>query len=303
MPQGTIWFLPWEERFIIWLQHFGNGTSFQNLLVALNKFFTYLGDDYLCIAILGFIYWGLDKRKGERIGAVLMSTNVSTTMLKNLFCRVRPWASSDAIVLLQKTGGYSFPSGHCTKCVIYPTTAYEYKNKKYLAIAAVIIPLLCGVSRCYLGAHWPTDVIVGLATAIISFVVIEWGLTKIQNKYVLYCVLAVFHGIGLFYCTSNGYYDSLGMFVGFILGILYEEKFTQFENTDRIFLAVLRAVIGGALYIALNRLLSGLFGELFAEQTFAYSIMRTVRNCIVAFILIGIYPYCFRLEKAMTVKS
>lgn len=295
--QGTVWFLPWEESFIIWLQQIGQGTFLQDFLVTLNRLFTYLGDDYLCIAILGFVYWGLDKRRGERIGAVLMSTNVSTTMLKNLFYRVRPWASSEAIVLKEGVGGYSFPSGHCTKCVIYPATAYEYRGKKALTWAAVIIPLLCGFSRMFLGAHWPTDVIVGLMTGLISFMLIEWGLSKVPNKYILYVCLIVFHGIGLFYCTTNGYYDSYGMLIGFTLGILYEEKFTRFENTKNIWLALLRTVIGGALYIGLNALLAKVLGPLFAEKTKGYLLLRTLRSCIVTFILIGIYPYAFALEK------
>lgn len=295
--QGTVWFLPWEESFIIWLQQLGADTFLRGLLVALNKFFTYLGDDYLCIGILGFVYWGLDKRRGERIGAVFMSTNVSTTMLKNLFYRVRPWASSESIELLQKVGGYSFPSGHCTKCVIYPTTAHEYRGKKLLITAAVVIPLLCGISRCYLGAHWPTDVIVGLATGLLSFALIEWALTKVGNKYVLYSGMIIFHAIGLFYCTTNGYYESFGMLIGFTVGILFEEKHTHFENTPNILLALLRTVVGGALYIGLNMLLARVIGNIFAEKTTGYLLMRTVRSCVVTFILIGIYPYCFALER------
>jgi len=297
MPEGTVFFFPWEESFIIWLQQFGGNGWLQSLLVVLNKFFTYLGDDYLCIAILGFVYWGLDKRRGERIGAVFMSTNVSTTLLKNLFYRVRPWASSESIELLQKVGGYSFPSGHCTKCVVYPTTAYEYKDKKFLVPLAVIIPLLCGFSRCYLGAHWPTDVLVGFATGLLSLVLIEGGLKVFRNKYALYALLIVLQGIGLFYCTTNGYYESYGMLIGFTLGILFEEKYTHFENTDKLWLALLRTLIGGALYIALNTLLGKLLGGLFAEQTTGYRLLRTLRSCIVTFFLIGVYPYAFRLEK------
>jgi len=303
MQQGTIWFLPWEESLIIWLQQLCNGTFLQDILVTLNKLFTYIGDDYLCIAILGFVYWGLDKRRGERIGAVFMSTNVSTTMLKNLFYRIRPWASSDAIVLLQNVGGYSFPSGHCTKCVIYPATAYEYRGKKALTAAAVILPLLCGISRCFLGAHWPTDVIVGLATGLLSFVLIEWGLAKVRNKYIQYFSMILFHGIGLFYCTTNGYYDSFGMLIGFTLGILFEEKFTRFENTKNIRLAILRTVIGGILYIGLNILLGKALSPLFAEKTTGYLLLRTVRSCIVTFLLIGVYPYAFALEKRLRIRQ
>ena len=69
MNQGVIWFLPFEEQLIVWLQHLGEGTILQTILFYLNNFFSFLGEEIICIAVMGFVYWGLDKKRGERIGA------------------------------------------------------------------------------------------------------------------------------------------------------------------------------------------------------------------------------------------
>lgn len=300
MNQGVIWFLPFEEQLIVWLQHLGEGTILQTILFYLNNFFSFLGEEIICIAVMGFVYWGLDKKRGERIGAAIMLTNVSIGLLKNIFSRVRPWAASGSIELLRDVDGFSFPSGHSANCTaLYPTTAYEFKEQKWLRWAAVFVPLLCGISRCYVGAHWPTDVIVGLAAGLLLFLLVEAVLRSGFNKFIFYFIVIAVSSVGLLYCTTNDYYNSYGMLIGFVFGLLFEQRFTRFENTGNLWLALLRTVVGGALYFALSSLIKLLIGNLFPAGCMGYLLMRSVRYGLVVFLLVGIYPLAFRLEKKL----
>ena len=300
MNQGVIWFLPFEEQLIVWLQHLGEGTVLQTILFCLNNFFSFLGEEIICIAVMGFVYWGLDKKRGERIGAAIMLTNVSIGLLKNIFSRVRPWAASSSIDLLRDVDGFSFPSGHSANCTaLYPTTAYEFKERKWLKWVAIFVPLLCGISRCYVGAHWPTDVIVGLATGLLIFALVEVVLRSGFNKYVFYFILIAVSSVGLLYCTTNDYYNSYGMLIGFVFGLLFEQRFTRFENTGNLWLALLRTAVGGALYFALSSIIKLLIGNLFPAGSMGYLLMRSVRYALVVFLLVGVYPYAFRLEKKL----
>ena len=300
MNQGVIWFLPFEEQLIVWLQHLGEGTILQTILFYLNNFFSFLGEEIICIAVMGFVYWGLDKKRGERIGAAIMLTNVSIGLLKNIFSRVRPWAASGSIELLRDVDGFSFPSGHSANCTaLYPTTAYEFKEQKWLRWAAVFVPLLCGISRCYVGAHWPTDVIVGLATGLLLFLLVEAVLRSGFNKFIFYFIVIAVSSVGLLYCTTNDYYNSYGMLIGFVFGLLFEQRFTRFENTGNLWLALLRTVVGGALYFALSSLIKLLIGNLFPADSMGYLLMRSVRYGLVVFLLVGVYPLAFRLEKKL----
>ena len=300
MADGIVWYMPFEELFIVWLQRLGDGTALQSVLFFLNNFFSFLGEEIICIAVMGFLYWGLNKEKGERLGAAIMLANVSIGMLKNIFSRIRPWAASDRIELLRDVDGFSFPSGHSANCTsLYPTVAYEYKNKKWLTWIAVLIPLLCGVSRCYVGAHWPTDVLVGWATGLVIFVVVERVMHEIRNKYVFYLILIGVSCVGLFYCGTNDYFNSLGMLVGFVAGRYFEEKKVRFENTSKLWIALLRTVIGGALYFVLSTLIKLVIGNLFPEGSMGWFLMRSLRYCLVVFLLVGVYPLCFQLEKKL----
>lgn len=300
MNQGVIWFLPFEEQLIVWLQHLGEGTVLQTILFCLNNFFSFLGEEMICIAVMGFVYWGLDKKRGERIGAAIMLTNVSIGLLKNIFSRVRPWAASGSIELLRDVDGFSFPSGHSANCTaLYPTTAYEFRERKWLRWVAVFVPLLCGISRCYVGAHWPTDVIVGLATGLLIFLVVEAVLRSGFNKFIFYFILIAVSSVGLLYCTTNDYFNSYGMLIGFVFGLLFEQRFTRFENTGNLWLALLRTVVGGALYFLLSSLIKLLIRNLFPAGSMGYLLMRSVRYGLVVFLLVGVYPLAFRLEKKL----
>ena len=300
MNQGVIWFLPFEEQLIVWLQHLGEGTVLQTILFYLNNFFSFLGEEIICIAVMGFVYWGLDKKRGERIGAAIMLTNVSIGLLKNIFSRVRPWAASGSIELLRDVDGFSFPSGHSANCTaLYPTTAYEFRERKWLRWVAVFVPLLCGISRCYVGAHWPTDVIVGLATGLLIFLMVEAVLRSGFNKYIFYFILIAVSSVGLLYCTTNDYFNSYGMLIGFVFGLLFEQRFTRFENTGNLWLALLRTAVGGALYFVLSSLIKLLIGNLFPAGSMGYLLMRSVRYGLVVFLLVGVYPLAFRLEKKL----
>ncbi|MBR2397467.1 MAG: hypothetical protein IKA97_01675 [Clostridia bacterium] len=79
---GNIWYFPFEIDFIIWLQNLGAGTFFQTFLQAINNFFSLLGEETIMIAIMGVVFWGLDKERGKRIGGTLIVATVVNPLIK-----------------------------------------------------------------------------------------------------------------------------------------------------------------------------------------------------------------------------
>ena len=88
-------------------------------------------------------------------------------LLKALYDRPRP----DVVPHLVEVISESFPSGHTTMAaVVYPTlgamltrVVSRVRTRIYLLVLSAILACLVGLSRMYLGVHYPTDVLGGLA--------------------------------------------------------------------------------------------------------------------------------------------
>ena len=85
-------------------------------------------------------------------------------LLKQIFQRTRPLD-----FFLVEQGGLSYPSGHSMVTMsMYLAIAYlltrkerDQKRKRRVYIITSFLILLMGISRMYLGVHWPTDIIGG----------------------------------------------------------------------------------------------------------------------------------------------
>lgn len=60
---------------------------------------------------------------------------------------------------LVTTTGPSFPSGHSANAFAIAMTLYFYNRK--MGIAALALAVLVGLSRVFVGVHWPSDVLIG----------------------------------------------------------------------------------------------------------------------------------------------
>jgi undecaprenyl-diphosphatase len=119
----------------------------------------------MVLTIAGFLAM---TRKGHAALFVLASVGggvlISQT-LKWAFARPRP----DLVAHHAEVYTASFPSGHSMmSAVVYLTlgallarTQADRAVKVYILSIAVVLAALVGISRVYLGVHWPTDVLAG----------------------------------------------------------------------------------------------------------------------------------------------
>jgi undecaprenyl-diphosphatase len=119
----------------------------------------------MVLSVAGFLTM---LRKGYAAGFVLVSvlsgTLISQTM-KFAYARPRP----DLVPHHTEVYTASFPSGHSMmSAIVYLTlgallarTQEDRRVKAYILAIAVVLPFLVGVTRVYLGVHWPTDVLAG----------------------------------------------------------------------------------------------------------------------------------------------
>lgn len=136
-------------------------------------FWTFVGNSITLVCVCGLVaavYWGRGHRKFPLIVLLSLLALPFNNVLKYFVDRPRP--SADQVQILLDRSGLSFPSGHSMgSAVVYglfaslvwltakPGTKWRYLGTLMFAS----IPCLIAASRVYVGAHWLSDVVAGLA--------------------------------------------------------------------------------------------------------------------------------------------
>jgi undecaprenyl-diphosphatase len=121
--------------------------------------------DYL-IYIIGIVLIVLFFIKKNRLMvissavSVFLSRIVITEPLKRIINTTRPNGEP-----------FSFPSGH-SAIVFAIAMAIFYFNKKW-GIVAFVLAILVGISRVYVGVHWPIDILAGALVGILSGIIVH----------------------------------------------------------------------------------------------------------------------------------
>jgi undecaprenyl-diphosphatase len=141
---------------------------------------------YLPIAISWILMIWKGGKKGRIVALLLipvliLSDQASSSWLKPAFGRLRPCKVLENINLLVRCGsGYSFPSSHATN-ISAAFTLFIYFYRKYTVIWIAII-LLVGLSRIYVGVHYPMDVLGGFAVGTIISITIILLFNNLEDK-------------------------------------------------------------------------------------------------------------------------
>ncbi|MEG4585581.1 phosphatase PAP2 family protein [Microcoleus sp. MOSTC5] len=135
--------------------------------------FTFLGEPNLLLVIclmLGIVLVARNHRSEATTiafaGAGAIGLNL---LLKKLFARARPQLWERVV----DVKFYSFPSGHAMiSMVIYGLLGYFLgsrfpKQRWSIYSLTVVLIAAIGLSRLYLGVHWPTDVIAGYTAGLV----------------------------------------------------------------------------------------------------------------------------------------
>lgn len=140
----------------VWLQH---------ALADLTALGGYAVLALVVAAVASYLVAEGKRRHAALVVAAVGSGAVLSELLKLGFNRARP----DVVERLTYAVSASFPSGHATlSAVTYLTLgallarAHRRWRVKTLVLGwSAALSLLVGVSRIYLGVHWPTDVLAG----------------------------------------------------------------------------------------------------------------------------------------------
>lgn len=283
-----------EWRILDWLNNYSN-----NFLTTFFQIITILGGELILIGIVGFIYYCIDKEKGEQIAFVALTAVLLNNALKSVINAKRP-LEYEGKEYLQKlptdtvsATGSSFPSGHSQNTATLYTISSLYLKKKWFTIVSILLIILVPISRLYLAVHFPTDVIIGtiigLITAFGLYFLINYFKKKEINKFNLYFFILIIFLPFLFFNKTADLFKGYGLFLGFVLGILIENNYINFSMDVPIWKKALRIIIGAVIILSIKEGLKLIFPKSL--------MMDTIRYSLISLSSIGLFPFFFKSNR------
>lgn len=153
------------------------------VLTPLMKVITFLGEKGIIFFLLalGFMCFSRTRKMGVcMFGAVCCGALITNIILKDMVARPRPfeymavYKSYWDYLGSPAESGFSFPSGHVTAVAAGMGSLCFTKGKKMI-VPSVLVVVLMAVSRNYLMAHFPSDVlfaaVIGALSAVIAYLI------------------------------------------------------------------------------------------------------------------------------------
>ena len=114
------------------------------------------------------IFWGLPLwiagRRNDAIDLTLLiiMDGLLLSFVKGIFEVPRPDIGVMLAVPLADASGYSFPSGHTTRAFAAALILSIRLDKTQWRVTVFGLAAAVGISRVYVGAHWPADIAAGV---------------------------------------------------------------------------------------------------------------------------------------------
>lgn len=287
------------------------------ILTALMSAVTWLGHELLPVAVICVFYWCVNKKLAYKAGFSFFFSGLSVQTLKITFRIDRPWILdpnfSPVESAIEEATGYSFPSGHTQAATSLFGTLAIYLKKWYVKLVCVLLFLIVGFSRMYLGVHTPMDVLVSMGITLFFSILVFTLIDSIYDtrKYdtALAVVMALISLSVMIYSAvlmSNGTIEykyasdcckSGGAGLAFAVGYWLERKYINFDTKGKnIGTQILKFAVGIAVALATKSVLKPLFA-LFLTDGVPALIGDALRYFVLVIWIIAVYPAIFKKFK------
>ena len=240
------------------------------------QFFTFFGEETLFMVISLAFFWCIDKKNGYFLLYVSFLGNLINQFLKLVFVVPRPWVLDEKFTIVEsaraQATGYSFPSGHTQSAAGLFLGIARFRKETWIRIACLVITLLVGFSRMYLGVHTPADVLTSLGVALLLvllayplfyrawnnakwFVPLVATLLAVGIALLLYVELVPLSANAILEFSEDGAetaYKMFGASVGYAIVLWIEQRYIRFSVKAVWWAQICKFVLGLALVIGVQ---------------------------------------------------
>lgn len=157
-----------DDLVFLFLNVKGSRTKLSDTLMEV---FTQIGNGVFAVLLAGAFYLSGQRTFAFQFVLGTFTLWLTVEAIKLLIGRKRPfYVLTTARIVGNKAMGYSFPSGHTSQAFYLATIlSQNFELPWYGVLGLYLLAVLTGITRIYLGAHYPKDVIAG------AFLGTVWG--------------------------------------------------------------------------------------------------------------------------------
>lgn len=158
---------------ILWLQALGGW------LAGPMQFFTFLGNEEFYLLVAPAVFWCFNPAVGLRLGISLMLSGGVYSALKLALHGPRPYWIDPNVQPLSSEASFGIPSGHAQNAVIFWGQLARSLRRNWAWVLAILLMALIGLSRLYIGVHFPSDVAAGWLVGILLL----WLIVRLETPF------------------------------------------------------------------------------------------------------------------------
>lgn len=245
--------LNWGIEVVIWFQQFSPALDIPFRIL------TFLGDKEFYMLLMPLMYWCLNRRAGAGLFVLLLLSAFLNESAKLLADQPRPFNYDHRVVKFVHEDSGGLPSGHTQSAVVvWGCLACRFKKIPLWLLAGLLI-LAIPLSRIYLGAHFPTDLLGGYAIGLILLFLYlrldTWVVNWFTAKRI--CVqLGLSIGLPVLLLLfvpfdNHGLLTAIGAFMGLSTGIILERRWVCFCSDGQWWQLVIRYLAGIVVLIGI----------------------------------------------------
>ncbi|HWI65861.1 MAG TPA: phosphatase PAP2 family protein [Symbiobacteriaceae bacterium] len=206
---------------------------------------TDLHSETIYLLVLPLLLWLYDKRFARYMVSVFLLGYWANDVLKDLFNTARP--SPDDVRVIRPEPSGAFPSGHSQNPLMFWGALALQARKTWLTVLLAIMVFLIGLSRLYVGVHWPLDLIGGWTIGAVML----WGFAATQGFWMgqrqsfgrqlmwalvipsvclaISIALGMAPSLTLASDAASHFWITVGAYYGLWIGCVVEEEFVGFD--------------------------------------------------------------------------